>query len=54
MIEQVLAEPPWLDKMTHDDFRALSPLIHAHVNPYGTFELDMTKRIPFDTDTAER
>jgi TnpA family transposase len=54
MIQQVLAEPLWLDKMTHDDFRALSPLIHAHVNPYGTFELDMTKRIPFDTDTSGR
>ena len=53
MFQQVLAEPPWLDKMTHDDFRALSPLIHAHVNPNGTIELDMTKRIPLDMDTAE-
>ncbi|MCP4902219.1 MAG: transposase, partial [bacterium] len=28
------------------DLRALSPLIYHHVNPYGTFELDMAKRPP--------
>jgi hypothetical protein len=26
--------------------RALTPLIYAHINPYGTFELDMRKRMP--------
>ena len=25
-----------------------SPLIYLHINPYGTFELDMDKRIPID------
>ena len=28
----------WMDRMTDEDFRALSPLIHSHVNPYGSFE----------------
>ena len=32
--------------------RALTPLIYAHVNPYGTFELDMTTRLPLDLPTA--
>jgi hypothetical protein len=26
--------------MAKEDFRALTPLIHAHVHPYGRFELD--------------
>lgn len=41
MIQQVLAEPQWLGRMTPEDFRALTPLIYSHVNPYGTFSLDM-------------
>jgi hypothetical protein len=32
--------------------RALTPLIHAHVNPYGSFELDMAKRLSFEQDVA--
>jgi hypothetical protein len=27
---------------------ALSPLIYAHINPYGRFDLDMDKRIPIE------
>ena len=27
--------------MKADDWRGLSPLIHAHVNPYGLFHLDL-------------
>ena len=23
-------------------------MLHSHVNPYGSFELDMAKRLPFD------
>jgi TnpA family transposase len=45
MIQQVLADQAWLDHMTPDDWRALTPLIYAHINPYGTFELDMQKRL---------
>jgi TnpA family transposase/flagellar biosynthesis chaperone FliJ len=45
MIQQVLADQAWLDRMTPDDWRALTPLIYAHINPYGTFELDMQKRL---------
>ena len=45
MIQNVLAEPEWFDNMTPEDLRALSPLIYAHVNPYGRFELDMNTRL---------
>lgn len=48
MIQQVLKEPEWLSKMKPEDFRALTPLIYSHVNPYGVFELDMNKRLPID------
>ncbi|MEE9149494.1 MAG: Tn3 family transposase [Candidatus Tectomicrobia bacterium] len=46
MIQQVLADDTWWERMTPDDLRALTPLIYAHINPYGTFELDMQKRMP--------
>jgi hypothetical protein len=48
MIQQVLGEPHWLERMSAEDHRALTPLIYLHINPYGTFELDMDKRIPID------
>jgi len=46
MIQQVLAEPTWQDRLTAADLRALTPLLWAHVNPYGTFALDMHTRLP--------
>ncbi len=49
MIQHVLAEPVWLQKMEPADFRGLSPLIYYHVNPYGIFELDMPQRLPIET-----
>jgi len=48
MLQQVLTEPRWLDMMTGDDYRALSPLLHQHVTPYGLFALDLSKRIPIE------
>ena len=45
-IQEVLAEPAWNDRMTVDDWRALTPLIYHHVNPYGRIELDMARRLP--------
>ena len=45
MIQQVLSERVWLDRMASDDWRALTPLIYAHINPYGTFELDLNERL---------
>ena len=33
---------------TPEDFRALTPLTYAHINSYGTFELDMQQRLHLD------
>ena len=52
MIQNVLADPAWLSRLTEEDFRALSPLIHNHVTPYGSFELDLEKRLPLDAPVA--
>jgi TnpA family transposase len=46
MLQQVLAQPKWADKLTSRDLAALTPLIWDHVNPYGRFELDMNDRLP--------
>jgi TnpA family transposase len=46
MIQQILAQEHWKDRLTLEDKRALTPLLHVHINPYGLFFLDMQKRIP--------
>ena len=48
MIQRVLGDPAWMRRLAGEDFRALTPLIHAHVNPYGRFELNMETRLPLD------
>ena len=48
MIQQVLAEPAWRGRLTAVDFRALSPLKWQHINPYGTFILNMKERLPLE------
>ncbi|BDA76260.1 hypothetical protein CAL7716_105990 (plasmid) [Calothrix sp. PCC 7716] len=48
MIQKVLADPVWMKRMTHEDLRALTPLIWKHVNPYGTFHLNMNERLELD------
>jgi hypothetical protein len=44
MLQQVLAQPKWVGRLTPRDLNALTPLIWEHVNPYGRFELDMNAR----------
>ena len=48
MIQQVLAKPEWEGRLTAADLRALSPLKWQHVNPYGTFALNMRERLPLE------
>lgn len=49
MIQEVLSEPAWMNIMQPDDLRALTPLIWSHVNPYGTFRLNLDERFPIQT-----
>jgi TnpA family transposase len=52
MIQRVLTEPDWTQRMLPDDLRALTPLIYAHVTPYGTFRLDMSQRLAIEQDAV--
>jgi len=52
MIQRVLQGPRWNDVLTLEDLRALSPLLYAHVNPYGAFQLDMAVRLPLEEEAA--
>ncbi|WP_276605582.1 Tn3 family transposase [Deinococcus sp. Arct2-2] len=45
MMQQVLAEPEWQGRLTEPDLRALAPVKEQHINPYGTFALDMHERL---------
>jgi Tn3 transposase DDE domain len=45
LLQIILAEPHWRDRMTDADRRALTPLFWTHVNLYGKFDLDMSTRL---------
>ncbi|TDE84646.1 Tn3 family transposase [Deinococcus sp. S9] len=45
MLQRVLEDEQWRERMTPEDWRGLTPLIYQHVNPYGIFRLDMTTRL---------
>ena len=51
LIQELLAEPEWANRLTAEDFRALTPLIYTHINPYGVFVLDLTQRLPLKIPT---
>ncbi len=52
MIQGVLEDQGWSGRMGPEDLRALTPLIYGHVNPYGTFRLDMSERLPIEYKEA--
>ena len=52
MIQRVLGEPIWVERMGAAERRGLTPLSWGHVNPYGAFRLDMTTRLPLDMPGA--
>jgi len=52
MLQRVLAEPGWWQRMAAADRRGLSPLVWGHVSPYGVFELDMDSRLDLELKAA--
>ncbi len=48
MIQQVLAESVWHNRLNDNDLRGITPLIYGHVNPYGSFRLDLNSWLPID------
>jgi len=43
LLEQTIERQNMLEQLSPEDMRALTPLFHGHVNPYGLFELDLEK-----------
>ncbi|GGY47465.1 Tn3 family transposase [Streptomyces tanashiensis] len=52
LLQQVLAEPAWASRLTDEDRRGLTALFWSNINPYGTFRLDMDKRLDLGLSTA--
>lgn len=54
IIQEVLLEndKKLLKRLEPEDYRALTPLIYSHVNPYGTFQLNMNQRLSLKNITA--
>ena len=48
MLQRILVESRWLERMTDEDKRAITPLLSEHINPYGIFLLDLNKRLPIN------
>jgi TnpA family transposase len=49
LIQTALSDPKWMLILKAEDMRALSPLFHLHINPYGLLFLDMNRRINIET-----
>ena len=45
LIEELLQDEYWLNRLNEEDYRALTALFYLHINPYGSFEVDLTKRL---------
>ena len=45
IVQDVLKDEVWLKRLTKEDYRGLAPLFYGHVEPYGTIQLDMTRRL---------
>ncbi|MFG2827345.1 Tn3 family transposase [Streptomyces sp. NPDC048434] len=51
LVQQVLAKPAWAKNLS-DENRGLTALFWSNVNPYGTFRLDMGKRLDLGLTAA--
>ena len=45
LVQRFFDEPAWTDRLTDDELRGLTPLFSSNINPYGTFHLDMARRL---------
>jgi hypothetical protein len=45
LLQRVLAEDEWAERLTDSNWRALSPLFWSHANLYGSIEVDMDRHL---------
>lgn len=49
ILQNLLLASPWREERQDEaQLAGLTPLLHAHINPYGRFELDLNVRLPLD------
>jgi hypothetical protein len=48
LVQRVLSEPAWKERLTEEDRRGLTALFWSNLRPYGLFELDMDRHLDFD------
>ena len=52
MVQSVLSDPNWQDRLSPEDYRGLTPLIYAHITPYGRYDIDLSTRIDYERMAA--
>ena len=52
MIQEVLAEPAWAERLTAEDKRGVNPLFTSNMTPYGEVKLNMTSARPLRPHAA--
>ncbi|MFK0238385.1 hypothetical protein [Streptomyces vinaceus] len=50
--QQVLAGRAWANELGNEGRRGLTALFRSNINPYGTFRLDMGKRLDLGLPVA--
>lgn len=45
MLQDILAEPEWVDTLGEAERRGLTPLFHTNMIPYGDIQLRMGRRL---------
>jgi TnpA family transposase len=43
LVERAIEQEGLWERLSAEDFRALTPLFHGHINPYGQFSLDLAR-----------
>jgi TnpA family transposase len=51
MIQDILAERAWAERLTAEDERGLNPLFTSNMTPYGEVKLNMTSRLDLSDPT---
>lgn len=52
MVQSILSDPIWRDKLSPGDYRGLTLLIYAHITPYGRYDINLETRIDFERIAA--
>jgi TnpA family transposase len=52
MVQRILGEPHWKQRLTPEDRRGLTPLMYHHVTPYGLFRLNRAELLIIEEASA--